>query len=83
MDGIVNMEFEEALKEIKNGAGMRLPHWSNDVIIKAQYPDSNSKMTAPYLYAESFRDGIIRRVPWRETFPEMFSDEWIIVSITE
>ena len=77
------MEYEEALKEVKNGAGMRLPHWSNDVIIKAQYPDDNSKMTAPYLYAESCRDGKIRRVPWRETFPEMFSHEWIVVNTVQ
>lgn len=43
--------------------GMRLPKWSSDVIIKVQYPDKNSKMTAPYLYVES-RFG---RVPWKET----------------
>jgi hypothetical protein len=57
--------------------GMRLPTWKEDVIIKAQYPDEHSKMTAPYLYAES-RFG---RVPWKETNIELFSEEWAIVEL--
>ncbi len=74
------MDFPDALKEtMYNGKGMRLPRWADDVVIRAQYPDINSKMTHPYLYAESFRDGELRRVPWRETFPEMFSDQWEVL----
>lgn len=53
---------------------MRLPHWKEDVKIKVQRPDKNSKMTAPYLYVES-RFG---RVPWRETEIELFSNNWEI-----
>ncbi len=68
------MDFSEALKEVKSGKGIRLPSWSEDVIIRAQYPDENSKMTAPYLYVES-RFG---KVPWKETFIELFSDKWVI-----
>ena len=55
--------------------GMRLPKWSSDVVIKVQYPDKNSKMTAPYLYVES-RFG---RVPWKETNIELFDNTWEIV----
>jgi len=54
---------------------MRLPHWSEEVTIKAHYPDSHSKMTAPYLYVES-RFG---RVPWKETMIELFSEDWEVV----
>ena len=71
------MDFGKAfehVKLIKDGA-MRLPAWSPDVKIKAQFPDENSKMTAPYLYVES-RFG---RVPWKETMIELFSDEWEIL----
>ena len=32
-------------------------------------------MTAPYLYVES-RFG---KVPWKETFPEMFDNSWEVV----
>lgn len=69
------MIFGEAFEQVKKGRGMRLPHWQPDVIIKAQYPDEHSKMTAPYLYVES-RFG---RVPWKETFIELFSENWEVV----
>ena len=69
------MNFGEAFEQVKNGKGMRLPQWKDDVVIRAQYPDEHSKMTAPYLYVES-RFG---RVPWKETMIELFSDEWEII----
>ena len=59
--------------------GMRLPSWKEDVIVRVQMPDANSKMTAPYLYVES-RFG---RVPWKETMIEMFSKKWQLVDIRE
>ena len=67
-----NLTFGEALEQVKHGAGMRLPKWSPDVVIRAQYPDEHSKMTAPYLYVES-RYG---RVPWKETMIELFAEDW-------
>ena len=59
--------------------GMRLPSWKEDVVVRIQMPDENSKMTAPYLYVES-RFG---RVPWKETMIELFSIEWTVVEIRE
>lgn len=69
------MNFGEALEAVKKGNGMRLPSWSEDVAIYAQYPDENSKMTAPYLYVQS-RFGM---VPWKETMIELFSEDWEVV----
>lgn len=69
------LSFGAAFEEVKKGKGMRLPAWKEDVVIRAQYPDENSKMTAPYLYVES-RFG---RVPWKETMIELFSEEWEVV----
>ena len=69
------MTFGLALEAMKKGKGARLPRWKPDVVIRAQYPHKNSKMTAPYLYVES-KYG---RVPWKETMIELFSDEWEIV----
>jgi hypothetical protein len=68
------MNFGQALEEVKNGKCMRLPQWSEDVVIKAQFPDAHSKMTAPYLYVES-RFGL---VPWKETMIELFSEDWVV-----
>ena len=70
------MKYYKALEQvIENGKGMRLPKWSEEVVIRTEFPDENSKMTHPYLYVDS-RFGT---VPWIETFPEKFSDEWILV----
>ena len=69
------MNFGQAFETVKKGQGMRLPQWNNDVVIKAQFPDEHSKMTAPYLYVES-RFGC---VPWKETNIELFSDDWEVV----
>ncbi|GHU59224.1 hypothetical protein AGMMS49975_26560 [Clostridia bacterium] len=69
------MTFGEAFEQVKAGKAMRLPQWSEDVLIKSQYPDAYSKMTAPYLYVES-RYG---RVPWKETMIELFSEDWEVV----
>lgn len=70
------MNFGAALELVKAGKAMRLPQWSKDVKIKAQFPDYNSKMSAPYLYVES-RFGA---VPWKETMIELFAEDWEIVS---
>lgn len=68
------LTFGQALECMKHGKFVRLPSWSPEVRIGAQYPDNNSKMTHPYLYVVS-RKGC---VPWKETYPELFSEEWEI-----
>lgn len=73
------MNFGKALEIVKNGGGMRLPHWENDVLVRAQFPDEHSKMTAPYLYVQS-RFG---KVPWKETMIELFSEDWVVDLNTE
>ena len=72
-----NLTFGQAFDIIRGSRakGMRLPTWSYDVVIRVQFPNNKSKMTAPYLYVQS-RNG---RVPWKETMIELFSTEWEIV----
>ncbi|MCK5607416.1 DUF2829 domain-containing protein [Candidatus Pacearchaeota archaeon] len=69
------MDFSDALRYVKKGGAIRLPTWSKEVFIKAQFPDRHSKMTAPYLYVES-RFG---KVPWKETMIELFSEDWEVI----
>ena len=69
------MNFGEAFEQVKQDKGMRLPSWGFDVVIRAQYPDKSSMMTAPYLYVTS-RFG---KVPWKETMIELFSEDWEVV----
>lgn len=72
------MKFGIALTMLQSGLckGIRLPQWKDDVVVKLQTPDENSKMTHPYLYVES-RYGC---VPWKETVVEMFSDDWKLIN---
>jgi len=74
-DECEGVSFGAALEALKLGLAVRLPQWTEDVTIRAQFPDANSKMTAPYLYVES-RVGL---VPWKETMIELFSEDWMIV----
>lgn len=78
-----NMSFGTAFNMLQNhfasDLGMRLPQWKDDVVIRVQWPDENSKMTHPYLYVQS-RFG---NVPWKETVVEMFNNCWQLVKITE
>lgn len=66
------MNFGQAFESVKEGKGMRMPQWSSDVVVRAQFPDEHSKMTAPYLFVE-IRFG---RVPWKETNIELFAENW-------
>ncbi len=70
------MPFEDALRRVKRGVGIRLPHWESDVAIWVQYPDAGSANNMPYLYRQS-KNG---RVPWIATFAELFEDNWEVVS---
>ena len=49
---------------------MRLPQWKPDVVIMVQYPDKDSKMTAPYLYVKSRFGNVL----WKETMIELFAE---------
>lgn len=67
----------DLINDKKRELGMRLPQWSKDVVIRVQFPDEFSKMTAPYLYVQS-RFG---NVPWKETMIELFSNQWEVVEV--
>ena len=67
-----DMSFGEALDVMRDGAAVRLPHWSPEVCIRMQVPDEGSRMTHAYLYAQS-RFGC---VPWIPTQVELLSCEW-------
>jgi hypothetical protein len=69
------VSFGVALEAMKKGKGARLSKWSEDVVIRAQFPDEHSKMTVPYLYVESH----FGRAPWKGTMIELFSEDWEIV----
>lgn len=74
-DLLCKFEKDNYGKKNREYYGMRLPEWKSDVVIKVQFPDKYDKMSAPYLYVES-RFG---RVPWKETYIELFAENWQLV----
>lgn len=69
--------FSEAFEDLRAGHidGFRLQGWSQDVVIRLQVPDINSKMSHEYLYVES-RFG---KVPWMPTIVELFSTKYEVI----
>ena len=72
------LSFSEAFSKIKYNTdlAMRLPSWSSEVLIKSYNPKNNDDMS-PFLYVDS-RNGI---VPWKETYPELYSNDWEVVRV--
>lgn len=66
------MNFGEGLQKVFEGKSIRLSYWEEGYKVKAQYPDTGSKMTTTYLYLDS----LYIRVPWIPTQTEIFSNYW-------
>lgn len=66
--------FSEALEYAKSGGAISRDGWNGKgLLVKAQFPDENSKMNLPYLYIE-YPDG--RRCPWLASQTDLMADDW-------
>ena len=78
------MKFGIALTMLQSGLckGIRLPQWKDDVVVKLQTPDENSKMTHPYIFIDTTGletdnpDAPRDRVPWLASQTDMLSEDW-------
>jgi len=71
------MEFGAALKKVKAGQAIQRKGWNGkNLKVKAQFPDSKSKMTLPYLYIE-YPDG--QRCPWLASQTDIMADDWVVL----
>jgi hypothetical protein len=70
------MNFGDALTLVKNGHKMTRIGWNGrDMWIEIQRPDTNSKMTLPYLFL-NYPHG--DKVPWLASQTDMLQDDWMI-----
>ena len=66
--------FELALGYLKNGGSVSRDGWNGKgLTVKMQSPDSESKMTLPYLYIE-YPDG--KRCPWLASQTDLLANDW-------
>ena len=78
------MDFQYALTALKEGLRVSRSGWNGKGMwLKLQIPDSNSKMTLPYIYIEypvehpAYPSG--SKVPWLASQTDLLSDDWGIV----
>jgi len=69
------MTFSEALELMKDGKETTREVWNKNITVKVQYPDGNSKMTKPYLYAIKGTDNF----PLDLSTESIFAEDWMVV----
>lgn len=68
------INFSEALEYLKDGGRVSRDGWNGrGMWAQLQYPDTNSKMTRPYLYLKAV-DGSIG--PWLPSQTDLLADDW-------
>lgn len=69
------MDFSQALEMVKSGSAIQRTGWNGKgLLVKAQFPDTNSKMTLPYLYIE-YPNGT--RCPWLASQTDIMASDWL------
>ena len=77
------MNFEEALAVLKDGKKAARTGWNGKGMwVELQTPDTNSKMTLPYLflnYPVDAQNTPGARVPWLASQTDILADDWMEV----
>ena len=69
-----DLDFSIALQRVKRGKAIQRQGWNGKgLVVKAQFPDENSKMNLPYLYIE-YPDG--KKCPWLASQTDIMSGDW-------
>lgn len=81
------LAFSAAIEYAKVGLAIRRSGWNGSgLLVKAQYPDENSKMTLPYLYIEYPQDHPVTpgaRCPWLASQTDLMAEDWQVVAEVE
>ena len=78
------MDFSLALALLRQGHSIQRTGWNgNGLSLHLQEPDSNSKMTLPYIYLQypagpTYPTGA--RVPWVASQTDLLANDWVVVN---
>lgn len=79
-------DFGVAISELKAGKSLARSGWNGKgIFIKLQRPDTNSKMTSPYIYIDTTGlstdnpDAPKSLVPWLASQTDMLAEDWLVV----
>ena len=71
--------FDKTIKHLKAGGKVQRQGWNGKGMwLALQKPDSQSKMTLPYIYMKT-ADG--HQVPWLASQTDMLAEDWTIVCL--
>lgn len=71
------MNFGRAIEELTKGNKVQRAGWNGKgMYIALQIPDTNSKMTFPYVYLKTAGDEL---VPWQPSQTDMLIEDWQLV----
>ena len=80
---IGGMTFGQAIEAMKRGAKVSRVGWNGKGLwLELQVPDTNSKMTLPYIfmsYPSYAKTTPSARVPWLASQTDMLAEDWAIV----
>lgn len=75
--------FSFALEMAKGGKSIQRKGWNGSgLLVRAQFPDANSKMTLPYLYIEYPQDAKTTpgaRCPWLASQTDIMAEDWAVI----
>lgn len=81
---VVIGSFSRALEAVKLGYAIQREGWNGSgLVVKAQFPDKNSKMTLPYLYIEypiSAKKTPGARCPWLASQTDIMATDWLALN---
>lgn len=72
-------DFSWMLRNLKEGSRASRTGWNGrDMWIELQKPDTNSKMTRPYIYMKTVNDEF---VPWVASQTDILADDWNLLPV--
>lgn len=76
-ESVVNIDFGQAIRFLKQGKQVSRAGWNGkNMYLSLQVPDTNSKMSLPYIYIRT-ADGHL--VPWLASQTDMLSNDWQVI----
>lgn len=80
------MNFGKAIEELKAGRKCFRKGWNGKgIFIALKNPDTNSKMSSPYIFIDTTgldsdnKDSPRSRVPWLASQTDMLAEDWQVI----
>jgi hypothetical protein len=83
MEKVKTCNFSMALEAVKKGKGIARTIWKREgMVVRVQFPASESSRTMPYLYIEYPADNKAThgtKRPWIASQPDIMAEDWVIL----